>query len=226
MLDFKKCVSKIGGWLTKGEGEFLYKTAKETLKGGNIVEIGSWKGRSTICFGLGSKDGNRAKIYAIDPHTGSSEHKKMFGKIDTYREFLENIKKAGVSDLVIPIKKTSGEAVKNFDKKVDFILVDGAHEYEFVKKDYELWFPKLRNGGLIAFHDSWHQIGVHLFSTQILLASDKVSSPKLLDTLTVVQKVEKNTISDRIGNILFVIYRFLFGWIGTIKIDLTGTVLR
>jgi predicted O-methyltransferase YrrM len=36
---------------------------------------------------------------------------------------------------------------------VDFLFVDGDHEYEGVVKDYELYAPLVRPGGLIAFHD-------------------------------------------------------------------------
>jgi predicted O-methyltransferase YrrM len=224
MFNFSKQVSRIPGWLTKSEAEFLYSSAKNLSKNAKIVEIGSWKGRSTICFGLGSKDGNKIKIYAIDPHTGSSEHKKWFGKVDTYKEFLENVKNAKVSDLVIPIKKTSENAVSDVEEDINFVLVDGAHEYTFVKKDYELWFPKLVNGGTIAFHDCWHAIGVHYLTSKLLLTSSRVKDPRLIDTLTTMEKCKQNNLFDRFYNFLFVIYRLFFGWIGTLKMDFTGTI--
>lgn len=226
MLNFNENVAKIGGWLTKDEGKFLYQSAKNISKNGKIIEIGSWKGRSTICFGLGVKDGNGAKIYAIDPHKGSSEHIKWFGKVDTYKEFLSNIHKAGIDKYVIPIKATSEDASGKVAKPVDFILVDGAHEYSYVKKDYDLWFPKLQNSGIIAFHDCWHAIGVHYLTTKILLTSNSIRSPKLIDTLTVMEKVEQNNLLDRLYNFVFVIYRLVFGWVGTLKMDYTGTVLK
>jgi len=224
MFNFDKDVFSIGGWLTKEEGKFLYESAKKLSKNANIIEIGSWKGRSTICFGMGVRDGNGATIYAIDPHKGSSEHIKRFGKIDTYKEFLNNINTAGIEKFVVPIKATSEEAAKDFNKQANFILVDGAHEYGYVKKDYDLWFPKLVNGGIIAFHDCWHAPGVHFLTALILFTSTKVRKPRLLDTLTTMEKVEQNSLVDRVCNILFVLYRLLFGWIGTIKMDSSGTV--
>ena len=48
MLDFKNDIAKIGGWLTEAEGTFLYQTAKEIIPENTIIEIGSWKGKSTI----------------------------------------------------------------------------------------------------------------------------------------------------------------------------------
>ena len=39
------------------------------------------------------------------------------------------------------------------DNKVDFIYIDGDHNYEGVKKDFEMYSPLVRKGGIIAFHD-------------------------------------------------------------------------
>ncbi len=44
----------IEGWLTEKEGIFLYKMANKCTGRGVIVEIGSWKGKSTIWLSLGS----------------------------------------------------------------------------------------------------------------------------------------------------------------------------
>lgn len=65
ILHIKSIVDKIDGWLTFDEGKFLYSAATECK--GNIVEIGSWKGKSTIWLCNGSKEGNNSKIYSIDP---------------------------------------------------------------------------------------------------------------------------------------------------------------
>lgn len=222
MLNFDQQASKIRGWLTKSEALFLYNIAMSTPKEGLIIEIGSWEGRSTVCLGQGCKDGNGASVYAIDPHTGSSEHRKMWGKVDTYQTFLNNIREASVDKYVRPIKDTSENAAKDFNKEIDFIFVDGAHEYKYVKLDYETWFPKLKTGGLIAFHDCWHCLGVQAFTAKLLITSPNIKNPKLLDTLTIVEKVDKNSLYNRAHNILFVIYRLLFGFVGTIKMNYFG----
>jgi cephalosporin hydroxylase len=39
------------------------------------------------------------------------------------------------------------------DELVDFLFIDGDHTYMGVKKDYELYSPFVRKGGIIAFHD-------------------------------------------------------------------------
>jgi len=143
-------IRDINGWLSDKEADLLFRLAKNCKGRGAIIEIGSWKGKSTICLALGSRAGAGAKITAIDPHTGSSEH----GDVYTFDEFLKNISSAGVTDLVNPIKKTSEEASKGWTEPIELLWIDGAHEEEFVRLDFDKWAPHLINGGMIAFHDS------------------------------------------------------------------------
>lgn len=226
MLNFKNDVAKIGGWLTETEGIFLYQAAKTVSQRGVIVEIGSWKGKSTICLGKGGQDGNKVKIYAIDPHVGSPEHHKMFGKVNTYQEFVQNIKNAGIEQNVKPIRKTSENAVKNFHELIELLFVDGAHEFKLVQFDIKSWFPKVRDGGVIAIHDTWGFPGPNLATAILLLTSSQIKNPKLVDTITYCKKVKKNSFYDRVKNIFFLLYRTLFGWIGAIKLTRKRTVLK
>ena len=75
---------------------FLYEAVKKCAGRGVIVEIGSWKGKSTVSLGLGSRERNKIKIYAIDPHTGSPDHIASHAgeKIWTFDEFKKNMEKA------------------------------------------------------------------------------------------------------------------------------------
>jgi len=52
------------------------------------------------------------------------------------------------------IRSSSENAAKLFDNEsFDFIYLDANHKYEFIKADMNLWFPKLRKGGVFAGHD-------------------------------------------------------------------------
>lgn len=226
MLDFNN-IAKLGGWLTKAEGTFLYKAAKEVNPKNVIVEIGSWKGKSTVCLGKGVHENSQVTIYAIDPHIGSSKHQKMFNNsVDTYKEFIENIKRAAVNQYIEPIQKTSEEASKNFHKPIEFLFIDGAHEFELANLDYKLWFPKVIDQGLISFHDTWHLLGPHLVTARILLFSSEIKNPKLIDTITCFTKVKKNTFFDRTYNRAFFFYRLIFGFFGYLQLAYKGTKLK
>jgi predicted O-methyltransferase YrrM len=49
--------------------------------------------------------------------------------------------------------KYSYEAIHDCPEHISALFVDGNHDYENVKRDIELYAPRIVNGGLIAFHD-------------------------------------------------------------------------
>ena len=146
---------EIKGWLSGKEGEFLYLLAKQVPQGQAIVEIGSWQGRSTIWLAIGSLAGNKNPVYAIDPHCRSESHLSE-GETNTEDIFRENIRKAGVDHIVVPLVKKSGEAIGGWRKDIGLLWIDGSHEYEDVKRDFLLWELHLKPLGFIAFHDVDH----------------------------------------------------------------------
>ena len=138
--DLERLTVTMHGWTSLRERLFLYKEAKKIKSEGVIVEIGSWKGKSTIWLAQGSKDGSGSKIYAIDHFIGSSEHQSPGKSVWTFDEFKNNIKTASLEDFVEPIVANSESAVKNWHLPIKFIFIDGAHEYEEVKKDFINFF--------------------------------------------------------------------------------------
>jgi len=143
-------VKDVEGFLSDREGMALHELAGKGAGRGSVVEIGSWKGKSTIWIANNTAAGQ--KFYAIDPHIGSSEH-QVGGPIWTFEEFKRNIKRAGVESRVTPLVLTSEEARQKINEPLDFLFIDGAHEYEFVHQDFELWEPLLMDSCWIAFHD-------------------------------------------------------------------------
>lgn len=142
------------GWLKDAEGALLYDLARRSTGRGVIVEIGSWQGRSTIWLARGSRAGAGRPVYAVDPHTGSPEHHDRYGEVWTFDLFRENVERAGVSDLVRPLVQTSEEAAAAFDEPVEVLFIDGDHSYEAVCRDWDLWTPKLVEGGWVVLHDT------------------------------------------------------------------------
>jgi len=202
LKNINKVVDGISGWLTHNEGELLFNLAKDCTGRGVIVEIGSWMGKSTIYLGRGSKLGNKVKIFAIDPHAGGSIGQvQRRGKISTFDSFKKNIKDGQVDDIVVPIVKTSEEAAKDFKEPIEVLFIDGDHAYDMVKKDFKLWFPKMINGGIIAFHDTDGKPGPTKLASQAVHRSKFFKSIKLVDSITVAQKVQRNKIHDKAMNI-------------------------
>jgi predicted O-methyltransferase YrrM len=197
----KAVIDSIEGFLQPAEGLFLYKTAKNCRGRGVIVEIGSWKGKSTTWLAKGSQSGNNIKVYAIDPHTGSSENREKLGEVWTYQEFMRNIKKAEVDDIVVSILKTSEEAAREWNgKPIELLWIDGAHEYELVKLDFDLWSPYLVEGGIVAFHDTIVWGGPRRLVKEALYDSHNFSDVRFIDSLTSARKIHTNSRAQRLRN--------------------------
>jgi MMP 1-O-methyltransferase len=184
----KELIKNVPGWLTDEEGEALYELARDCTGKGVIVEIGSWKGKSTICLGLGSRAGAGVPIFAVDPHAD-------------YRhgEFKENIERAGIADLVTPVKGFSRDVVEEFDRPIELLFVDGSHEEEDVRHDFETWVPKVVEGGTVAFHDTtWHP-GVRKVVAEKIYSSRQFRDVRfVIGSTTIASKVAQNTVYDRL----------------------------
>ena len=142
----------IEGALTNKEAFFLYSEASKGGGKGSIVEIGSFKGRSTVFLAKGSKEAQREKVYAIDPHIGGVIVNKKLSP-PTYQVFLRNIHNAKVADWIKPQKKYSHDAARNWKFPIRLLFIDGDHSYEGVKIDVLNWTQYVCDDGSIIFHD-------------------------------------------------------------------------
>lgn len=139
----------IEGWMRFTEQQFLYHEAK---KHKIIVEVGSWKGKSTHAICSGCKDGI---VYAVDTWQGSIDEKDdthwLAQREDVYETFKTNTNQF---ENLIKIKKPSVEGAKWFeDGSLDMVFIDAGHTYEAVIEDIEAWLPKVKPDGIICGHD-------------------------------------------------------------------------
>jgi len=91
-----------------------------------------------------------ARLFLIDPYI------PYFDRYSRIPEpFLPLAKKRleKYSDKIVFIKKPSKEAKKLVPNCLDFVYIDGNHSYDFVKEDIEMYYPKVRKGGVIGGHD-------------------------------------------------------------------------
>lgn len=224
MSAFSTCwqlAAAINGWLTSREARFLFELGRSVPRGGTVVEIGSFFGRSTVCLARGSLAGQCARIVAVDPQIGSPKHTHLLGCEDPFPWLCANLRRAGVGDLVEVRRCTSIEAARDSSGPVDVVFVDGSHEEHDVRADFDHWFPKLRVGGTIAFHDSWHMQGVRAVTTRLLWEGSELADPRLVDTITACTKTER-----RARHRAFVASRMLLGPVGFLRLTYRGTRLR
>lgn len=134
------------GWMAPIELEFLRKAAAMSE---SVLEIGSWKGRSTKAL-LESCPGT---VTAVDHFQGSEDYDDSTLAIarhePIYDIFMKNV---GHFPNLKVLKMDSAEAAKEMpDGSVDMIFIDSDHRYEQVKAEIDRWLPKCK--GMICGHD-------------------------------------------------------------------------
>jgi hypothetical protein len=141
-----------------GEGWFSYPTLYSEIvqkfpTGSRFVEVGSWKGKSSAYMAVEIINSQKdIEFFCVDTWEGSVEHKGMEDLSSLYDIFISNM--LPVQDHYFPLKITSLEAAKKFkDKSLDFVFIDASHEYEDIKNDIIAWYPKIKEGGVLAGHD-------------------------------------------------------------------------
>jgi len=144
---------KIQGFMTRPELEWLYDKAKGM---DSVVEIGSFKGRSTFVLASGC-NGKNGKVYAIDPFIFGGDWSKFLNPNlglkagdDFFHAFMKN---CGHFPHLVVIKKASVEAaaLDAIPLEVDMTFLDGDHSYEAVMADLKAWAPRTKK--MICGHD-------------------------------------------------------------------------
>ena len=130
------------------EEEALLTRLAAEVEGSCIIEVGSYRGKSTIALARGAS----VPIYAIEPHEEFvGVMGGRFGPADRCA-FFENLLSAGVSEKVRLVNLSSEIVAPNWRVPVGLLWIDGDHRYEAVRRDFECWRPHLR--GPVALHDS------------------------------------------------------------------------
>ena len=122
-----------------------------------IIIHNSWSGNSAVIIGsvVQRVFGTH---YCIDWYKGDEMNdgylKETVEKFDVPAVFLNNIKYFKLTDTVKLNIMSSEEGSKLFENEtLAFIFIDGSHLYEQVLQDINLWYPKLRRGGILSGHD-------------------------------------------------------------------------
>jgi hypothetical protein len=111
---------------------------------GVVVEIGCEYGRSTMIILQVAKE-LTLDVYVVDPFIDwkGEEQPRIraaFERTTAGREFT-----------LLPV--TSEEAFLHIPESIDFLHVDGDHTEQGIVTDCTLYLPRVRSGGIVAFHD-------------------------------------------------------------------------
>lgn len=167
---FFKEAAELGGWLAGDEVMLFHRLAFDyRYISGNIVEIGSYVGKSTAGFAKGLQDSdketkNKSYIFAIDPFQGSPEHSEFiknntngFTQGTTFPSFLDNLKRLEVYDNVVPLATYSDTVAQWWNLPIKILFIDGYHGELQPVRDYTNFRKYLVDNALVIYHDNDHE---------------------------------------------------------------------
>lgn len=127
-----------------------------------IVEVGSWKGRSTRA--LTDNMPSDALLFAVDTWAGTLGPTATAAELEVYNrelggkpeswlkeQFLSNT--TGVPNLVILQMPSVAGSQALHRLRFDMIFIDAAHDYDSARADILAWRPLLADGGIFCGHD-------------------------------------------------------------------------
>ena len=162
----------IDGWMTDDQAAVLWDRARALAGPDQIVEIGSYRGRSAVVLATAAPQDVR--VVAIDPHAGNDRGpQQIHGSADEGQRdhdlFMRNLDRAGVRERVRHVRLPSQAALAEVEGQAGVVYVDGAHRYRPARADIERWGARVRDGGTLLIHDAFSSIGVTLAIARLLL---------------------------------------------------------
>lgn len=156
-------VDPIAGWLRPEQAARLWEIAGAVGEDATIVEIGSFRAKSTVVIASAAPEG--ALVYAIDPHAGNDRgpgewHGDAADGLADHAAFEANLRAHGVRDRVVHVREFSQQAQAHVPGEVAFLYVDGAHGYAAASSDIVDWGGRVRDGGSMAIHDTYTSVFV------------------------------------------------------------------
>lgn len=120
---------------------------------GNIIEIGSWKGRSASII---LQSHPTINLFCVDTWKGSKEH-NLEKDTDLFFYFFHNMRSMNLFSRIVPLRIMSSDILKYFEpKSIDMIFIDGSHEPDDVRTDLKNASILIKDSGIIIGDDySW-----------------------------------------------------------------------
>ncbi len=126
--------------------------AVSILRPALIVELGVHSGNSfsAFCQAVAEND-LPTKCYGIDTFAGDA-HSRLYD--ESIFQDIASFVEENFGKFASLIRSSFAESVNLFkDKSIDLLHIDGLHTYAAVSRDFATWLPKVRENGVILFHD-------------------------------------------------------------------------
>jgi hypothetical protein len=163
------------GFLSEREGRFLVLAAAASPAEGAILEIGSFKGKSTVGLASICRHYKFEPVVAVDPFTApATTDPDLQGATSSFADFTRTIASAGLQSHVEVHEAFSNELAASWNRPIRFLWIDGDHTYKGARTDIDLYKKHLADGAIVAMHDALHDYEgpVRVFVEEILRSDD------------------------------------------------------
>jgi predicted O-methyltransferase YrrM len=151
-------LAELDGLISRDVGEMLHSYASFVPADQAIVELGSYRGKSTCYLATGAAIGNDTFVYAVDAWSEevSAWRAAVLSTLPSpvFEDFTAQLDKAGVSDSVTVIRSLTTLAAELYDAPpVGLLYIDGDHSRAAVLADFRAWRRHLAPDAVIIFDD-------------------------------------------------------------------------
>lgn len=144
--------SFIDGMITDYQGKILFLLCYFQNLSGDVLEIGSFKGKSTSFIFNAVSASNNGKLFVIDHFEGVPGKEKLYGSFKN--DFENNMLKIGAKEKIKILNGASRKMLKKIkSNSLRFIYIDGDHSYNGIRNDLITSLEKIKKGGLIILDD-------------------------------------------------------------------------
>lgn len=157
MTDFA-VLDSLDGLITTDIGHTLHNLAQRVPAGQAIVEIGSYRGKSTAYLAAGAADG--VPVYAVDPweqrplREWHHNRGRNIIKQPTLAAFTAQLQRVGLARRVTPMQGLSVDIARAYTgPPVGLLFIDGDHRADACQADFHSWRPHFAPGATVAFDD-------------------------------------------------------------------------
>jgi hypothetical protein len=144
----------IPGWLDKPQASILFHLARVGPGVGDVVEVGSYLGRSAAVLAAALRARGTGILTAVDPHDGN---RGLPGTEDsslsTFPLFMHHLRQYQLDPFVHAVLEPSVAAARDWSGPIRLLYLDGLHTEEAVFNDLAAWGPHIEATGSIVVDD-------------------------------------------------------------------------
>lgn len=148
-------VEGIHGFMGLRECGLLYYAARHWPVEGPVIELGSFKGRSTSVLALAGRQVHAVDAWSPGNYVASAMGAHFVPDDRALQEFRANTEQVGAAERIEVHRGKTTDVARGWQARCAILFIDAGHNYPEVRADVDNWLPHLLPGGLVLLHDTF-----------------------------------------------------------------------